>query len=293
MSTPHLLVEKAAQGVPPRDRDRIFLTDPSHTALAAGDAGIGQLARRDLKAISFSPKTGGSALSILNARPRAAITTSSTVGFVSPLAASVAAIISTTISCSALLSRSISALASASWARRPAITALESAALCSGCAIISPARTRSSSGSPSIKYSSFLSPPRVLTASPRRLSTSLIALFATWVIDDILSKVRHSAFEPAHLVISSRVTSSIGSRLWNGVVLPSGAAGRVLYRSGSALVRLRARIRSSGFPEPGLAGLDRLPLIRRAVLEHDLRRIDRGLGDAGSLGGHGGANSFI
>ena len=49
----------------------------------------------------------------------------------------------------------------------------------------------------------------------------------------------------------------------------------------------------SGLPKRRLAGLDRLPLLRRAVLEHDFRRIDRGLGHAGNLGGLGISNRFI
>ena len=56
-------------------------------------------------------------------QPSAFMTTLSTVGLVSPLAASLAEIFSTTFSCSALLSLSISALASASLARRSAFSA--------------------------------------------------------------------------------------------------------------------------------------------------------------------------
>ena len=67
------------------------------------------------------------------------------------------------------------------------------------------------------------------------------------MIDDILSRVRHSPFGPAHFVISSRVRSSIGSRLWTSAFLPGGVAGRGPGRSASAVARLRARIRSEVF----------------------------------------------
>ena len=74
------------------------------------------------------------ALGLVDLGPQlsAVMTTSSTVGLVSPSPASLAEILSTTFSCSALLSLSISALALASLARRsafsarrPAISALE------------------------------------------------------------------------------------------------------------------------------------------------------------------------
>jgi hypothetical protein len=124
---------------------------------------------------------------------------------------------------------------------------VESAALGSGRAVTNPTRMSSSSRSPSIKCSTSLSPGRVFTASPRRSSASLIALFASLAVDDILSRVRHSPFGPAHFVISSRVTLSIGSRLRTSAFLPGSVAGRGPGRSASAVARLRARIRSAVF----------------------------------------------
>ena len=67
------------------------------------------------------------------------------------------------------------------------------------------------------------------------------------MVHDILSRVRHSAFGPAHFMTSLRLTSSIGSPLLTGAFLARPGAGSWLARSGPALARLRARTMSAVF----------------------------------------------
>jgi hypothetical protein len=193
----------------------------------------------------------------------------------------------------------ISALASASWARRSAlsarrltISALESAAFGSGCRY----QSRSDEELVAIALDQILD-LRVARARLHRVAQALKRLFDRGLRQH--DGRRHLA-QGAPLCLRA---CALRDQLARHVVDRVAAVNRRLLaaRRGwllAASVGLCAGSHTGanpigGLPARCLAGFDRTPLLGRAVPEHDLCLIDRGLGRAGSLSGLGVSYRFI